>query len=78
MLNTGQVIRRLRSELNLSQEELADHANLHRNYIGAVERGERNITLVSLHRISSALGISPAVILQEAESLTKQQRKSTK
>jgi len=63
----GRAIRKLRTERGLSQEKLAHRAHLHRTYIGAVERGERNITIVSLFRIASAFGVSPAVILREAE-----------
>ena len=50
------VLRRLRS---LSQEELAFSCNLDRTYIGSVERGERNISLVNIHTIATALGVSP-------------------
>lgn len=73
MINLGRAIRSLRSKLRLSQEQLAEQANLHRTYIGAVERGERNITIVSLHRIAVVLGVSAATILRRAESLTKRQ-----
>jgi transcriptional regulator with XRE-family HTH domain len=68
----GQAISTLRLKLGISQEELAYRARLHRTYIGAVERAERNVTIVSLYRIASALGISPAVVLQEAEALITQ------
>jgi len=50
------VLRRLRS---LSQEELAFSCNLDRTYIGSVERGERNISLINIHTIATALGVSP-------------------
>lgn len=51
-------VRRLRREQGLSQEALADKASLHRTYVGAVERGERNITLLNANRIAEALGVS--------------------
>ncbi|WP_295456986.1 helix-turn-helix transcriptional regulator [uncultured Thiodictyon sp.] len=50
-------IRELRAQLGYSQEELAYRSGLHRTYIGAVERGERNITLLNAQRIADALGV---------------------
>jgi transcriptional regulator with XRE-family HTH domain len=44
--------------MGLSQEELAHRAGLHRTYVGAVERGERNITLMSAQRLAEALGVT--------------------
>jgi transcriptional regulator with XRE-family HTH domain len=55
---TGQAIRKIREKKGLSQEKLADIADLHRTYIGHVERGEKNLTLRSLERIAKALGVS--------------------
>lgn len=63
----GKAIRRRRLELGLSQEGLADVAKLHRTYMGAVERGERNLTIQSLLRIAEALGTSASALLREAE-----------
>lgn len=54
----AQNIRELRMERGFSQEELAHRAGLHRTYIGAVERGERNITLLNAQRIAEALGVT--------------------
>jgi transcriptional regulator with XRE-family HTH domain len=48
-------VRKFRTEQKLSQEELAGKAGLHRTYIGSVERGERNITIDVMEKISSAL-----------------------
>ena len=54
----GRRVRELRLGLKLSQEELAERADLHRNYIGGIERGERNVSLVNIEKIAKALGIS--------------------
>ncbi|MFA5549734.1 MAG: helix-turn-helix transcriptional regulator [Porticoccaceae bacterium] len=56
-------IRRLRKELDLSQEELADKCGLHRTYVGAVERGERNVTLSSLEALAGALDVDVPTLL---------------
>lgn len=58
-------IKKLRQEQGLSQEALADKAGLHRTYIGAVERCERNITLFNANRIARALGKSLSDCLRE-------------
>ena len=62
----GRNIRECRTALQLSQEQLATRSGLHRTYIGAVERGERNITVESLERIAHALGVTPAELLAYA------------
>jgi transcriptional regulator with XRE-family HTH domain len=51
----GKRVRELRVGLGLSQEELAERAGLHRNYIGGVERGEQNIALLNIDRLVAAL-----------------------
>lgn len=51
-------MRALRQELGISQEELADRAGLHRNYIGSIERGERDIGLDSVAKVAAAFGLS--------------------
>ena len=56
----GQRIRAHRHTLGLSQEAFAAGVGLHRTYIGAVERGERNVTVLTLLRIASALGVDAA------------------
>lgn len=55
----GDRLRYLRSVRQLSQENLADLCSLDRSYIGGVERGERNISLVNIKKISDALCLSP-------------------
>ena len=51
----GLRIRKLRRKRNISQEKLAEISNLHRTYIGAIERGERNVSIVNICRICKAL-----------------------
>jgi len=56
-------IRSRRQALGISQEALADRCNLHRTYIGAIERAERNITINTLARVAQALGCTPIDLL---------------
>jgi len=53
----GDRVREIRVSKNLSQEQLADLANVHRTYIGMVERAEKNITLVNIEKIAKALDV---------------------
>ena len=53
----GENVRKFRRKLNISQEELADKADLHRTYIGMIERAEKNITLVNIEKIANALEV---------------------
>lgn len=55
MQTLSETIRSRRKEIKLSQEELAERCDLHRTYIGSVERGERNVTLSTLEVIAKAL-----------------------
>lgn len=56
-------IRAYRRLRQLSQEELADQCDLHRTYVGSVERGERNVTLKTLETLATALGVSVPELL---------------
>ena len=57
LIKFGEKIRQLRKEKNLSQEELADRAKLHRTYIGMIERAEKNITLTNIQKLATALDV---------------------
>lgn len=63
----GRVIRDRRRNLGYSQESFAEVVNLHRTYVGSVERGERNISLQNLVRIADALGVRLSTLIEEAE-----------
>jgi transcriptional regulator with XRE-family HTH domain len=55
----GRRVRQLRLQLGISQEELAGRCNLHRTYVGGIERGERNPSLINIVRLAKALGVAP-------------------
>lgn len=63
----GEQVRKLRKARGLSQEKLAELAELHRNYIGGIERGERNIALLNILRLAKALGVSLTELLEGIE-----------
>lgn len=63
----GNAIRARRAEVGLSQEALALQSGLDRSYLGGVERGEHNLALVNLIKISSALEVSASELLQIAK-----------
>ena len=54
----GKAVRAHRVQLGISQEELAARCGLHRTYLGAIERGERNVSLINIERIANGMGIS--------------------
>ncbi len=58
LIKFGQRVRQLRKEKKLSQEELSFKADLHRTYIGMIERAEKNITLVNIEKIAKAFETS--------------------
>ena len=64
LISFGKRLRALRQQAELSQEELADLAGLDRSYVGGVERGERNVSLVNIHKIARALSVKPGSLFQ--------------
>ncbi len=68
----GQRIRNYRKNLKLSQEQLAEMASCHHTYIGQVERGEKNATIDSLEKISTALNVPLSTLFEKIEPDTVQ------
>ena len=60
----GARVREIRQEQGLSQEELAEAAELHRTYVGSVERGERNVSVLNVWALADALGVDAAELLR--------------
>ena len=61
----GERIREERLKRNLSQEELAARAGVHRTYIGMIERAEKNITLGNIEKLAKALGVPIEELLKQ-------------
>ena len=60
----GKAVRKRRHKLEVSQEEFADMCDLDRTYIGGIERGERNVSLVNIEKIAKALKVSLRELLR--------------
>ncbi|OGW40760.1 MAG: transcriptional regulator [Nitrospirae bacterium RBG_13_39_12] len=63
----GRNVRTQRENLKISQEKLAELCELHRTYIGAIERGERNVSLENIQKIARALGVRIPVLFRGVE-----------
>ncbi len=61
----GNNVQKIRKQKNISQEQLAEIAHVHRTYIGMIERAERNITLINMEKIANALDVEIADLLKE-------------
>ena len=57
LIKFGNKVREIRTQKGLSQEQLAHIADVHRTYIGMIERAEKNITLINIEKIARALNI---------------------
>lgn len=60
----GKRVKEQRKKLGFSQEKLAEIASLHRNYIGLIERAEKNISLLNMQKIADALNVKITKLLQ--------------
>jgi transcriptional regulator with XRE-family HTH domain len=65
--NLGVAVRKERKRLNLSQEDFAELCDLHRTYVGQIERGEKNISFENILRVSRAFGLKPSKLLAKAK-----------
>jgi len=66
LIDFGNAVRSIRSDKGISQEKLAELAGIDRSYMGGVERGEHNIALINIKRISDALGVSVSGVMKRA------------
>jgi transcriptional regulator with XRE-family HTH domain len=62
----GDAIRKERKRLKTSQEDFAEVSDLHRTYIGQVERGEKNISFINILRLAKAIGAKPSELFRKA------------
>lgn len=61
----GAAVRKCRKSKGWSQEKFAEQCDLHRTYIGGIERGERNVSLVNIKKIADSLGVSTRKLFEE-------------
>ncbi|MDP1659204.1 MAG: helix-turn-helix transcriptional regulator [Methylotenera sp.] len=67
LVSLGVVVRAERKAQGLSQETLADKADIDRSYMGGIERGEHNIAIINLVKVANALGLKASILLNKAE-----------
>jgi len=66
----GAAMRLRRKEVELTQEQVAEHADLHTNYVSSVERGERNVSLHDIAQIAAALRVQPSELVAAIDHLS--------
>ena len=64
LVSLGKKVRSLRRSQELSQEELAENADLDRTYISGIERGKRNVSIINLAKIATALGVTVSELVR--------------
>lgn len=62
----GAAIRQKREVMDVSQEDFAELAGVHRTYIGQLERGEKNVSFVSILRVAQSLKVKPSALFKDA------------
>ncbi|MBT3447614.1 MAG: helix-turn-helix transcriptional regulator [Candidatus Thioglobus sp.] len=67
LIDFGNAVRSIRSDKGISQESLAELAGIDRSYMGGIERGEHNVALINIKRISDALEISVSAVMKKSE-----------
>lgn len=65
----GAAVKAGRDELGISQEALAEKAGLHRTYVGGVEQGRRNVSLLNIVKLSQAVGVEPASVFERMKTI---------
>lgn len=65
----GRAVRSVRDDMQLTQEQFGGRAGLHRNYVGAVERGEINATLKVINKFARGAAVEPSLLFQIAEEI---------
>ncbi len=68
LINFGIKVKESRRKIGLSQEQLSFRADLHRTYIGMIERAEKNITLLNIEKIANALNVSIKELFNEQDT----------
>jgi transcriptional regulator with XRE-family HTH domain len=63
----GNALREYRKEAGISQEQLAARAGMNRTYVGDVERGERNVSIVNMQKLAKALKVKLSALVMEME-----------
>lgn len=72
----GEAVREARRSLGLSQDDFAAVSQLHRTYVGGIERGEKNPTLTTIWRLAKALKVNPEVLIARARSIFNERARS--
>ncbi len=68
LVGLGRAVRDARADLRISQEELGLRTGIHRNYVGGIERGERNPSIVTVAKLADALDVSMSELFAEVEA----------